>query len=66
MQTCWEAAVLHSAPALDPHLQRIAGPAYRVFCIYSDQAAKKEARMPGAQRTLEAYSWGCTGGGRQD
>jgi len=31
-----------------------------VFCIYSEQAPAKgrkaEARMPGAQRTLEAYS----------
>jgi len=32
----------------------------RVFCIYSEQAPSKgrkaEAKMPGAQATLEAYS----------
>mgnify|MGYP001267702057 CR=1 FL=1 len=56
MQTCREATVLHYAPALDPHLLRIAGLADLVFCIYSEQAVQKEARMPGAQRTLEAYS----------
>jgi hypothetical protein len=32
----------------------------RVFCIYSEQAPAKgrkaEAKMPGAQATLEAYS----------
>ena len=33
MQTCREATVLHYATALDPHLQRIAEMADRVFCI---------------------------------
>jgi hypothetical protein len=27
-----------------------------VFCIYSEQAAQREAKMSGAQRTREAYS----------
>ncbi len=49
------------APAMDPHLQKIAGLADRVFCIYSEPAGAKgwetaEARVPGAQRTLDAYS----------
>jgi hypothetical protein len=47
-------------PALDPHLQKMAELADRVFCIYSEQASAKgqkaEAKMPEAQRTLEAYS----------
>jgi len=50
-------------PALapDPHLQKITELADRVFCIYNEPAAAKgrgkaEARVPGAQRTLEAYS----------
>ena len=59
--TSREATVLLYAPALDPHLQKIAGLADRVFCIYSEPAAAKgrgkvEAKMPGDQRTLEAYS----------
>jgi hypothetical protein len=44
---------------MDPHLQKIAGLADRVFCIYGGPArgrAKAEAKVPGAQRTLEAYS----------
>jgi hypothetical protein len=60
-QASREATVLLYAPAMDPHLQKIAGLADRVFCIYSEPAAargrgKAEARVPGAQRTLEAYS----------
>ena len=55
-----EATILLYAPALDPHLQKLTELADRVFCIYSEQAPAKgrkaEAKMPGAQRTLEAYS----------
>jgi hypothetical protein len=51
-----EATILLYAPTLDPHLQKIAELADRVFCIYGEQAAQREAKMPGAQRTLEAYS----------
>ena len=60
-QTSREATVLLYAPALDPHLQEMAELADRVFCIYNEPAGTKgqgkaEARMPGEQRTLEAYS----------
>jgi len=60
-QTSREATILLYAPALDPHLQKMTELADRVFCIYGVQAApakarKAEARMPGAQATLEAYS----------
>ncbi len=60
-QTAREATILLYAPALDPHLQKMAELADRVFCFYEEQApargqAKAEARMPGAQKTLEAYS----------
>ena len=60
-QTSREATILLYAPALDPHLQKkLTEVADRVFCIYSEQAPAKgrkaEAKMPGAQRTLEAYS----------
>ncbi|MBN1236659.1 MAG: hypothetical protein JW999_11545 [Methanotrichaceae archaeon] len=60
-QTSREATVLLYAPALDPHLQKLTELADRVFCIYSEPAAAKgrtkaEAKMPGDQRTLEAYS----------
>ena len=58
-QTSREATILLYAPALDPHLQKMAELADRMFCFYEEQArgrAKVEARMPGAQRTLEAYS----------
>jgi hypothetical protein len=58
-QASREATVLLYAPAMDPHLQKIAGLADRVFCIYSEPArgrAKAEARTTGEQRTLEAYS----------
>jgi len=58
-QTSREATVLLYAPAMDPHLQKIAGLADRVFCIYSEPArgrSKAEVRVQGAQRTLGAYS----------
>ncbi len=57
-QTSREATVLLYSPALDPHLQKMAELADRVFCFYEEQARsqKVEARMPGTQRTLEAYS----------
>ena len=59
-QTSREATILLYAPALDPHLQKMTELADRVFCIYSEQALAKgrkaEAKMPGAQATLEAYS----------
>ena len=59
-QTSREATILLYAPALDPHLQKLTELADRVFCIYNEPAkgriAKAEAKMPGDQRTLEAYS----------
>jgi len=60
-QTSREATILLYAPALDPHLQKLTDLADRVFCIYSEQAptkgrTKAEAKIPGAQATLEAYS----------
>ncbi len=60
-QTSREASNLLYAPALDPHLHKMTELADRVFCIYDERAAqakarKAEARMPGAQATLEAYS----------
>jgi len=58
-QASREATVLLYAPAMDPHLQKIAGLADRVFCIYNEPArsrAKAEAMVQGAQRTLKAYS----------
>ena len=58
-QTSREATILLYAPELDPHLQKLTELADRVFCIYSEPAkgrTKAEARTPGAQRTLEAYS----------
>ncbi len=54
-QTSREATILLYAPALDPHLQKLTELADRVFCIYSKQAAQREAKMPGAQRTLERW-----------
>ena len=49
-QTSREATVLLYAPALDPHLQEMAGLADRVFCIYGEQASAKgrkaEAKTP--------------------
>jgi hypothetical protein len=60
-QTSRETTILLYAPALDPHLQKMTELADRVFCIYEERAdpakaRKAEARMPGAQATLEAYS----------
>jgi DNA polymerase I len=60
-QTSRKATVLLYAPAMDPHLQKITELADRVFCIYEERAAldkaqKADARIPGEQRTLEAYS----------
>ena len=57
-QTFREATVLLYAPALDPHLEKMTPVADRVFCIYSEPAKvrKSEAKMPGAQATLVAYS----------
>jgi hypothetical protein len=55
-QTSREATILLYAPALDPHLQKLTELADRVFCFYSEQAPQREAKMPGAQATLEAYS----------
>ena len=59
-QTSREATILLYAPALDTHLQKITELADRVFCIYNEQAPAKgrkaDAKMPGEQRTLEAYS----------
>jgi hypothetical protein len=61
-QTSREATILLYAPALDPHLQKMTELADRVFCIYEVRVVtakgrtKAEARIPGAQATLEAYS----------
>ena len=58
-QTSREATILLYAPALDPHMQKLTELADRVFCIYKEPAgscAKAGAKMPGDQRTLEAYS----------
>jgi len=60
-QASREATVLLYAPALDPQLQKLTELADRVFCIYGEQAPAKgrekaEAKAPGDQRTLEAYS----------
>ena len=59
-QTSREATILLYAPAPKPFLQKMTELADRVLCIYSEQAPAKgrkaEAKMPGAQATLEAYS----------
>jgi hypothetical protein len=61
-QTSREVTILLYSPALDPHLEKIANMADRVFCFYEgDRApvrgpAKADPKMPGAQKTLEAYS----------
>ena len=61
-QTSREVTILLYAPALDPHLQKIAELADRVFCFYEgDRAparghAKADPKMQKAQKTLEAYS----------
>ena len=45
-QTSREATVLLYAPALDPHLQEMAGLADRVFCIYNEPAARQARPVP--------------------
>jgi len=59
-QASREATVLLCAPSLDPHLQKLIELADRMFCINNELAPAKgrkaEAKMPGAQATLEAYS----------
>ena len=60
-QTSREATILLYTQALEtPRLQKMTELADRVFCIYSEQAPAKgrkaEAKMTGAQATLEAYS----------
>ncbi len=57
-QTSREATILLYSPALDPSLQKVVELADRVFCFYEEQARgqRAEVRMPGAQKTLEAYS----------
>jgi DNA polymerase I len=61
-QTSREATVLVYSPALDPHLEKIAELADRVFCFYempkapAKSRSKAEMKMPGSQATLEAYS----------
>jgi DNA polymerase I len=57
-QTSREATILLHASALDTYLQKLTELADRVFCIYNEPAKsrKAEVKMPGAQRTLEAYS----------
>jgi len=71
-QTSREATVLLYAPALDPHLQKpteLANPG--VLHLRRARLRPKPGRprrrcRPGAQRTLEAYSWGGPGGGGSD
>ena len=61
-QTSREATILLYSPALDPHLEKMAELADRVFCFYempkipAKGRAKAEPKMPKAQVTLEAYS----------
>ena len=61
-QTSREATILLYSPALDPHLQKMAELADRVFCFYemprapAKSRAKAEQKMQGAQATLEAFS----------
>lgn len=61
-QTSREATILLYSPALDPHLQKLAELADRVFCFYempkapAKSRAKHDPKMQGAQATLEAYS----------
>jgi DNA polymerase I len=61
-QTSREATVLLYSPAMDPHLQKMAELADRVFCFYemprapAKGRAKSEPKMQGSQATLEAYS----------
>jgi|WetSurMetagenome_2_1015567.scaffolds.fasta_scaffold02469_3 hypothetical protein len=59
-QTSREATVLLYSPDMDPHLEKIAELADRVFCFYkmpkapAKSRAKAEVKMPGSQATLEA------------
>lgn len=61
-QTAREATILLYSPALDPHLQKMAELADRVFCFYEmprvpvKGRGKAEPKMQGAQATLEAFS----------
>jgi hypothetical protein len=61
-QTSREATILLYSPTLDPHLDRMTDLADRVFCFYEGERspmkgwAKADAKMSGAQATLEAYS----------
>ncbi len=61
-QTSREATILLIAPALDPHLEKMTELADRVFCFYEmpkaqgKVRAKADAKIPGSQVTLEAYS----------
>jgi hypothetical protein len=61
-QTSREATILLYSPTLDPHLNRMTELADRAFCFYEGERspmkgrAKADAKMSGAQATLEAYS----------
>jgi DNA polymerase I len=61
-QTSREATILLYSPALDPHLEKMAELADRVFCFYempkapARVRAKAEMKMPGSQATLEVFS----------
>jgi hypothetical protein len=61
-QTSRKATVLVYSPSMDPHLEKMAQLADRVFCFYEMPKApaksrtKAEMKMPGSQATLEAYS----------
>jgi hypothetical protein len=61
-QTSREATVLVYSPAMDPHVEKMAPLADRLFCFYevpkvpAKSRAKAEMKMPGSQATLEAYS----------
>jgi len=60
-QTSREATILLYSPTLDPHLDRMTELADRVFCFYEGERspmkgrAKADAKISGAQATLEAY-----------
>ena len=61
-QTSRDATVLVYSPALDPHLEKMAPLADRVFCFYempkasARGRAKTDSKLTGSQATLEAYS----------
>ncbi|HOT07986.1 MAG TPA: hypothetical protein PLI05_05470 [Methanotrichaceae archaeon] len=59
-QTSREATILLYSPAMDPHLQKMAELADRVFCFYEEPRApakgKTESRAGRSQTTLGAYS----------